>query len=71
VLVAESDKKSHLKNVRSFGQTHSRDSDTTQKSGYFHIKFKANAEDILIIGNPGRNGSGSIVYFSGRLLKQD
>lgn len=61
----------HLRNVRKLGVTQCQDSAANSKDGFFSVQFKVNPGDILIIGNPGRAGSGAIVYNISMLLKRD
>ena len=71
--VSRSGKKNgYLKYIREFGSTNDNQlGDSTKKAGFFSIKFKANPDDILIIGNPGRAGAGAVAYYVGKLIKNE
>lgn len=68
ILVARPDSNHVLLDVRKLATTYCQSTDPRYKDGYFGVKFRIKPGDILIIGNPGRAGSGAIVYNIYKLL---
>lgn len=70
IIVARPDSKNNLRRIRRVGTTYCKDDDSGIKTGFFSVTFKILPNDILIIGNPGRAGIGSIAYNIWMLLKR-
>lgn len=69
IIAATPDSNNFLHNVRELATTQCQEDNPNSKDGFFSVRFKINPNDILIIGNPGRAGSGAIVYNISKLLK--
>jgi hypothetical protein len=70
IIAATPDSNNYLHNVRRLATTQCQEDDPNSKDGFFSVRFKINPNDILIIGNPGRAGSGALVYNISMLLKE-
>jgi len=71
IIAARPDSNNLLHDVRFLATTQCQEKNPNSKDGFFSIKFKIKPNDILIIGNPGRAGSGAIVYHISKLLTKE
>ena len=70
IIAARPDSNNNLLDIRLLATTQCQEDDSNSKDGFFHVRFKVKPNDILIIGNPSRAGSGAIVYNISKLLIQ-